>query len=252
MADANYTVYAHFTPCGKVYVGLTSTDVKRRWNCGNGYSHNSYFHRAIKKYGWNNIRHEIIQTGLTKIEAENLEREKIKEFKSNDRNFGYNLTDGGEVGKRHSEESKRLMSEHKKGTPSVRKGEHLSEETKRKLSEAHKGIRRNIGVPFTEERKAKLRGPRPSIAGKNNPRWEKKVSQEELERRQAHRVYKIGGDNPCARPIVQKDMDGNVVKRWGSISEASRFYCRTSIKECLKGKYKQHRGFIWEYEAGGK
>lgn len=29
--------------------------------------------------------------------------------------------------------------------------------------------------------------------------------------------------------------------------EASQEYTRTSIKDCLRGKYKQHRGYQWRY-----
>ena len=252
MAEANYTVYVHIAPNGKRYVGMTGTDPLTRWRGGAGYAHNRYFSDAIKKYGWSNIDHIILATGLTADEAERLEREKIKEYRSNDRRYGYNLTDGGEVGKTHSEESKRIMSEKLKGRPAHNKGKHFSEESRRKMSEAHKGIRRNVGVPFTEERKQKLRKPRPQIAGDKNPCWGKKWTDEAIAIRQEHRTYAVGGDAPTARPILQKDMNGNIVKRWGSISEASHFYCRTSIKDCLRGKYKQHRGFCWEYESGGK
>lgn len=228
MADANYTVYVHTTPNGKRYVGITHIKPTKRWSNGNGYRCNSYFTNAIKKYGWNHIQHIIVAKNLSREDACQYEQELIAKYKTDDRRYGYNLTSGGEKGARFSEESRR------------------------KLSESHKGLRYNIGVPFTEERKEKLRGPRPSVAGKNNPSYGRKWTPEEIAIRQSHRKYASGGEHPGARPILQKDMDGNIVKRWGSISEASHFYCRNSIKECLRGNYKQHRGFIWEYEAGGK
>lgn len=43
------------------------------------------------------------------------------------------------LGKHHSEESRKKMSEARKGKPSWNKGKHLSAETCQKLSEAHKG-----------------------------------------------------------------------------------------------------------------
>lgn len=42
-------------------------------------------------------------------------------------------------GKKHSEETKKKMSESKKGKPSPRKGKHLSEEHKKNISESSKG-----------------------------------------------------------------------------------------------------------------
>ena len=73
-----YTVYKHVTPCGKVYIGITGIDPKARWNSGGGYKNNEHFDRAIKKYGWANIRHEIIATGLEKAEACAMEIQLIK------------------------------------------------------------------------------------------------------------------------------------------------------------------------------
>lgn len=220
-----YSIYKHTTPSGKIYIGLTSKeDPNDRWRNGSAYSKNEHFRNAIRKYGWDNIKHEVLEAGLTRDQASEAEKKYISMFESHKPTKGYNLTEGGE------------------------KGVVFTEESRKKLSQSRTGQRYNIGVPFTEERKAKLRGPRPKIAGSNNPRYGKKVPAEELERRQAHRIYATGGENPCARPILQLDKDGNLVKRWGSIAEAAEIYCRTSIKDVLRGKYKQHRGFIWKYE----
>lgn len=247
VADANYTVYQHITPNGKSYIGITSTDPHERWKNGRGYRHNEYFDNAIKKYGWGNIEHKIIKTTLSKEEAEQMERELIAKFKSNERDYGYNITSGGESIGKHSLESRKKMSESKMGQPSARKGVHLTEETKEKIRKAHMGRRYNLGVPFTEERKQHLRKPHPSIRGENNPMYGKKRTAEEIAIRQSHRVYKYGGENPTARKICQYTKDGELVKVWGSISEASKVFCRSSLKMCLRGKYKQHKGYIWRY-----
>lgn len=251
VAKANYTVYQHTTPNGKTYIGITGKKPEQRWANGKGYHTNGYFDNAIKKYGWENIEHKIIKTSLTKEEAEQMERDMIAKFKSNEREHGYNITSGGECIGKHSLESRKKMSEKQKGHPSAKKGTHLSEKTKKKLSEAHKGMRYNIGVPFTEERKKHLREHHADVRGENNPNYGKKWTPEQLAVRQAHRVYAVGGENPCARKICQCLLDGTVVKVWGSISEASKVYCRTSIKDVLRGKYKQHRGYVWRYYDEG-
>ena len=64
-----YCVYKHTAPNGKVYIGITSQDVLARWNHGNGYKNNKHFFSAIVKYGWDNIRHEILYDDLTKEDA---------------------------------------------------------------------------------------------------------------------------------------------------------------------------------------
>ena len=65
MESNNYMVYRHTAPNGKMYVGITSQGSIRRWRNGNGYSHNKHFDSAIRKYGWNNFKHEILLDNLT-------------------------------------------------------------------------------------------------------------------------------------------------------------------------------------------
>lgn len=90
-----YIVYMHTCPNGKTYVGITQQEAKRRWNNGRGYIGNEYFTRAIKKYGWANIKHEILFENLTKQEAAEKEIELIAMNKSDDRRYGYNQNKGG-------------------------------------------------------------------------------------------------------------------------------------------------------------
>lgn len=94
-----YTVYKHTSPSNKVYIGITMQKVSKRWQNGRGYIANTYFYRAIQKYGWNNIKHEILYENLNKEDAQLIEIELIKEYKSYDYHFGYNLSLGGELGR---------------------------------------------------------------------------------------------------------------------------------------------------------
>ena len=91
-----YTVYKHIAPNGKVYIGITSQSLKQRWKRnGTGYKTNEHFYRAILKYSWDNIKHEILFENLTKEEAEQKEIELIAFYKSNNFNYGYNIENGG-------------------------------------------------------------------------------------------------------------------------------------------------------------
>jgi hypothetical protein len=76
-----YIVYKHTSPSGKVYIGITSLRPEERWGGGAGYVKNKHFNRAIKKYGWENIKHEILFDGLSKEDACKIEIELIKEYK---------------------------------------------------------------------------------------------------------------------------------------------------------------------------
>lgn len=95
MDERIYKVYMHTMPNGKKYVGITRQEVAHRWQNGNGYKSNSRFYRAILKYGWDNIKHEVLFDNLTQGEAYELEREMIALNESNNPNYGYNQTEGG-------------------------------------------------------------------------------------------------------------------------------------------------------------
>ena len=158
--ENNYCVYKHTSPSNKVYIGITSMNPLRRWANGNGYR-TQVFYRAIKKYGWDNFAHEILLDGLTKDEAEQKEIELISYYKSNQKEYGYNVDNGGSSVGCHSEETRRKLSENmigdtrnkgrihtdesRKHMSDAHKGKKLSEETKRKLSEI------NVGKKYTDE-----------------------------------------------------------------------------------------------------
>lgn len=82
--------------------------------------------RAICKYGWENFTHAILYENLTKAEAEQKEVELIKEYKSNDNKYGYNIENGGNAVGKISEDTKLKLS-------LSLKGRKLSEETKQKM-----------------------------------------------------------------------------------------------------------------------
>ena len=179
--ERKWCVYKHTAPNGKVYIGITSREPKVRWDSGSGYLQNTYFSRAIKKYGWKNIKHEIIILNLSENDAKNKEIELIKFYKSSDRDFGYNLTDGGEGtnGYHHSEETKnriRLGNLGKKITKEQIEKWKMSrswykptEETRLKQSMALKGKIRSI---------ATRKNLSNSKLGRNNPMFNKHHSEE--------------------------------------------------------------------------
>lgn len=94
--ETKWKVYAHTSPNGKMYVGITKQKPEKRWQNGRGYKYNYHFSNAIKKYGWENFEHEIVADHLTKNEACEMEKTLIKELNLTDGNFGYNIAAGGE------------------------------------------------------------------------------------------------------------------------------------------------------------
>ena len=90
---SEYCVYRHVFPNGKSYIGI-SKDAQKRWNYGNGYNTQPKISRAIHKYGWANVKHEMLAERLTKELAQQLEKHYIAEYDSI-RN-GYNTSIGGD------------------------------------------------------------------------------------------------------------------------------------------------------------
>ena len=156
MEEKCYTVYMHIFPNSKKYIGITKQKPKKRWNNGKGYKHNNYIQNAIQKYGWNNIKHKILFSNLTKEEAEQKEIELIAKYKSNDKNYGYNIENGGHVncvseetkkklsiinkGKKVSQETKEKMS---KNNARIWLGKKIDDKIRRKMSESHIGKKGN-------------------------------------------------------------------------------------------------------------
>lgn len=129
----NYIVYMHTSPNNKKYIGITSQKPERRWRKnGEGYKDHLYFWRAIQKYGWDNFKHEILYVGLTKEEAEQKEIELIAYYNSNNIDFGYNMSIGGESGSKgykYTEEQRKSMGENRKGEKNGMYGKHHTEKS---------------------------------------------------------------------------------------------------------------------------
>ena len=172
MEERNYTVYMHICPNDKRYIGITKLKPQERWRNGKSYKSCVLFNKAIQKYGWGNIKHKILFEHLSKQEAENKEIELIAYYKSNQKEYGYNIANGGNCVGSVSDETKKKISIKTKeamSNPEIRKklsiaqhnrisplkGRKLSEEHKRKLKEASR--KSMLGRHHSEESKQKMR-----------------------------------------------------------------------------------------------
>ena len=83
----------------KIYIGLTCRDVSRRWieHCSKAKQQDGfYLHNAIRKYGKENFTISIIDQTSSIDELKQLEQQYIKKYHSNNKEYGYNLTLGGD------------------------------------------------------------------------------------------------------------------------------------------------------------
>jgi len=107
---------------GKIYIGKTA-DVRKRWNKHKAAARKkskkdyTYVHRALNKYGFDNFSVETIAEYDLEKDCLTAETAFIKLYNTRDRDIGYNLTDGGDgpSGFKPSDETRRKMSEAKKG-----------------------------------------------------------------------------------------------------------------------------------------
>lgn len=71
----NYKIYMHKNKINnKIYIGQTKQSLNSRFKNGNGYQSCPLFFRAIKKYGWENFEHIILEENISSLEVAN-ERE---------------------------------------------------------------------------------------------------------------------------------------------------------------------------------
>lgn len=235
MQEENYTVYRHIAPNGKMYVGITSQKPEKRWSGGRGYGYNTYFAHAIQKYGWDNFEHEIIKEHLTKEQAELIEIELIKRWDLTNRDKGYNLSHGGNAIGKHSEESKKKMSDAKRDRA-------LPQEVIKRIAEA------NRGKTHTEEYKDYMSKIH---SGKNNPMYGRRGSLSPLYGTKHTDETKIKMSQKARKfAVVQLDKDTyEVLNIFSSTLEAERATgaYHSHISRCCKGKENIIKGYRWKY-----
>lgn len=239
--EKTYKVYKIISPSGKIYIGITSQTLRRRFMNGYGYKDCPAIYKAIQKYGWANMRHEILFSGLTKKEAEGKEIELIAYYKSNNKRYGYNIENGGNVPGTHSEETKRKISEKNKGRT-------FSQESLDKMKEAHKGTNQGNKNPFfgkkhSEETKknhsAFMVGNKYNLGNHHTDEFKKMKSLQMSEK------YSNGG-NPRCKKVLHFDKNGNLIKTFFSLREAARF---KNVSPATMLKFVNNKDCeVWKYE----
>ena len=235
--EKTWCVYVHISPSIKYYVGITSQRLERRWRKGVGYLHNKYFTRTINKYGWDNFQHEVIASNLTEEEARNFEQILISKLQSNNPQYGYNITSGGEC-ELHSEETKQLLREIK-GTPVCQFDldmNFIKEYPSAKFASDSTGIWASMILGCCHNQIGyKTAGGYIWIFKSNLPN----VDFNEYKKRLKH--------EKMPKPVCQFSLSMEFIAEYESIGQASRItgIPGPDISNALSGKSKQTHGFIW-------
>lgn len=276
----NYTVYKHIFPNNKIYIGITKRKPEIRWNKGKGYKLCPLMNKAIQKYGWDNVKHEILFTNLTKKQAEEKEIQLIKEYKCNNRKYGYNIENGGNCCGTHSEETKRKIGAKSKGNKNCL-GRHISKDHIQKLHEGrmkkyketgvygYKGYMhteeyRNkmskalTGIKRSEETKKKLSEYAKKRTGNRNPMYGKKQSEQSKQKIREKALgrkvtedtkKKISQNSVIKRKVNQYELNGNFIKQYESLKQAEKEtgVLSQNIGEVCRGQQKYAKGYLWRY-----
>ena len=249
-----YLVYKHTSPSGKVYIGITSRTASRRWKCGKGYI-GSVFYKAIEKYGWENIKHEVLYENLSQEEAIKIEHDLIEHYDSTNSRKGYNIVPGGGLGikgYRFTEEQKerlskshkglyteaqRIATEKRRGVPSPLKGIKKSPEEVEKNRLAHIEWHRTHTI--SEETREKLRK---AHGGKNHWNYGRKYS---IEQRKKLSIAHIGLKSNNTRPVIC--LETKEIYESEKAATAVKGYKKDAIGAVCRGDKKTVRETHWMY-----
>ena len=225
----------------KVYIGQTinQDNPNRRWQNGKGYesSDNNLFWNAIQKYGWNNFEHIILEKDIPESLLNKKEKYWIAYYQANNRDFGYNVTDGGQ---------KFISNDYFCETQRQLKNKLYQEhpEIKEKISQSIKKLWEN------PEYRANMLTKKPNVTGERNPFYGKHHSEETKEKlRNVHLGYKLYSSR--CRP-VQCIETGEIFLSCADAAEAigkDRNKGSKCIARAARGESKSSYGFHWKEVA---
>ena len=133
---------------GKIYIGQHKSSIFSTTYKGSG----TLIREAFKKYGKENFKVELLEECENQEEMDDKERYYEKIYGLPNFTIGYNISHGGQdkmfTGLHHSENTKLLMSEKKKGIV-------FSEERCHKISENKKGIKQSEEASFKRSKTLK-------------------------------------------------------------------------------------------------
>lgn len=229
----------------KVYIGSSINLYNRLYNhlssLRKGDHFSNHLQMSFNKYGENNFMFTVLyEDKNTDVEKEALtksllikEKEFIEQHKATDKDFGYNKNSNPELppmlNRKHSDESREIMSKRQMGELNHNFGKSPSDTTRERMS-ASRGSKPR--AEMTNEIKSKisqtmkLNGNRPS---------DEAIAKSLLARQ---------------KKVVQLTTDGETVAEFNSLKEASETtgFRASDIGACCRGRQKTCKGYIWEYK----
>lgn len=252
----------------KVYIGQTRYEKSRICNHKNPkVSDNTLFHNAIRKYGWENFEYKVLfRINCNNIQDLNItlnskEKVAIKYFNSCNRDYGYNMTLGGDS----FIEGKHITQELRDKRSIITKTRFSIEENKNYLYKpvvqldlngnlikewkGSKFITEELGIS-KDSIKNCCKGKYSSVYGyiflwKND--YDKFIIENNLIIEISERLKKIEKFH-----VLQLSIDGNTIREWDSISQASSELNikKKLIKNACEGIINEAGGYYWKWKHG--
>jgi uncharacterized protein involved in tellurium resistance len=214
------------------YIGIGSS---KYYNRAYRHKNRSDFWKRVANKGGYEV--EILMDDLTWEQACEKEKEFIKLYGRVDLKTGclVNMTDGGDgaLNAIISEKTRKSVAE-------ANRRRVFTDEDRKKISIRHTGRKKS------EESRKKL-----SNSLKNSEKFKEaiKINAEKYKGFKHSEKSKINMAKAKARPIYQKTIDGEIIKKWDSAKQVQRelAFSQGNISRCCNGDYSQAYGFKWEY-----
>lgn len=190
--------------------------------------------RALKKYGRENFKKHILEYCPSIEILEQRETWWINNFDALKRKDFYNLEDNRKRGvnpfaNKTEEELKEIGNKIRSKERNEKIGKANSKPKPKGFGE--KIRKRNLGTKRSEESKAKQSK---TLKGRISPNEGNKWSEEQKKQ--------------LGIPILQYDINGNLIREWYSTQEAQKGLGIKGINNNLKGRVKTCGGFVWKYK----
>lgn len=191
--------------------------------------------KAIKKYGKENFKKEILEYCSTIEELEQRETYWINYFDAIKLDEYYNLADIRKRGKNPFENKTKEELENIINKINI-------PERNKKIGQSNKGKPKPEG--FGEKISKLLKGKKVSEESKikQSLKLKGRISPNKGKKWNQHQKDKIG------KPIIQYDLEGNFIKEWSTSVKAKDILKIKGITECLRGRAKTSGGYIWKYK----
>jgi len=265
-------IYRLTFPSKKSYIGQTIRDIEKRFQAHQYPSSGCVaVCNAIQKYGWEKVEKDWYEVPDEDL---NFYEEMLVALLGTLAPGGYNLMEGGGATGKRSKETKKKISESKKGEKHPMYGKKHAEETKQKMSEALSGEKcymygkkhaeetkqkmseAKLGKEHAEDTKKKMSeaksGEKNHFYGKKHTEETKQKMSESSSGEKCYMYGKTGEKHHASKRVYQYTLDGMYVDSFASSEEAAQALGKndgTGISSCANPncKRKTAYGFKWSY-----